>query len=587
MAIIESRDYTLEQLFKDFYVVRDYQREYVWEEKQVRELLEDVYKQFNINKSGSDWEYFIGSIIVCESQGVYELIDGQQRMTTAYLILCVVRDYRQKIKPQETLDSLKTFIASSHVDQNGNERLRYSVELQYEDSRDVLEKIAKQKNFEKSPDTSSVSRIKNAYKVAWSFFQEQFGEDEAAVQEVKQFYACFIKNVKVVRVETKSVSHALTVFATINNRGVGLNAMDLLKNLMFIQLDSKDFDKLKKEWKEMLDILYKTKEKPLRFLRYFIMAKYDAGERIREDRIYDWFMENKHICKYEENPFDFIENLVKSATAFSYFKSGQDVSGQPNRYLLNMSYFSTTQHLMLLLAAQHLSAELFTELCKQIENFFFVYIVTREGTSKLENLFTQWAVKLHLVNNEITLEKFIKENIQPAKDKLAERFELAFHQLDQSSVPKKIMQYILAKLTQHIDEEAYGSIGAYTELKNYINKKVAIEHILPQKPGKVKFSFDKPDEIDNYIQQLGNLTLLEQSINTSIKNKTFEEKKQVYKKSKMLLTKSIAEQVTIGVNTAVDRAVKDLKTFDEWNSKAIEYRQKMLTELAKKVWNIL
>jgi uncharacterized protein with ParB-like and HNH nuclease domain len=587
MAIIESRDYTLEQLFKDFYVVRDYQREYVWEEKQVRELLEDVYKQFGINKSGSDWEYFIGSIIVCESQGVYELIDGQQRMTTAYLILCAVRDYREKIKPQETLDSLKTFIASSHVDQNGNERFRDRVELQYDDSRDVLEKIARQGNFDESPDTSSVSRIKNAYKVAWSFFKEQFGEDEAAVQEVKQFYACFIKNVKVVRVETKSVSHALTVFATINNRGVGLNAMDLLKNLMFIQLDSKDFDKLKKQWKEMVDILFDANEKPLRFLRYFIMANYDAGERIREDRIYDWFIENKHICKYEENPFDFIKNIVKSAKAFSYFKSGKDVFGEQNRYLLNISYFSTTQHLMLLLSAQHLSIELFTELCQEIENFLFVYIITREGPSKLENLFTQWAGKLRQVNNKIALETFIEENIQPTKQKLAERFELAFYQLDESSVQKKIMQYILAKLTQHLDEAAYGSIAAYTELKNYINKKVPIEHILPQKPDKVKSSFDKPDEIDNYIQRLGNLTLLEQSINTSIKNKLFEEKKEVYKKSKFLITKSIAEPVTIGVNTAVDRAVKDLKTFDEWNSKAIECRQKMLTELAKKVWNIL
>lgn len=191
MAIIESRDYTLEQLFKDFYVVRDYQREYVWEEKQVGELLEDVHKQFSINKSGSDWEYFIGSIIVCDSQGVYELIDGQQRMTTAYLIFCAIRDYREQIKPQEPLDSLKVLIASSHVDQNGNERFRDRVELQYEDSRGVLEKIARKENFNDIKDTSSVEKIKKAYQVSLDFLKKEFGEDEAAVQEVKQFYACF------------------------------------------------------------------------------------------------------------------------------------------------------------------------------------------------------------------------------------------------------------------------------------------------------------------------------------------------------------------------------------------------------------
>ncbi|MDZ8052826.1 MAG: DUF262 domain-containing protein [Aulosira sp. ZfuVER01] len=377
MAIIESRDYTLEQLFKDFYVVRDYQREYVWEEKQVGELLEDVYKQYSDNKSGSDWEYFIGSIIVCDSQGVYELIDGQQRMTTTYLIFCAIRDYREQIKPQEPLDSLKVLIASSHVDQNGNERFRDRVELQYEDSRGVLEKIARKNDINDIKDTSSVKKIKKAYQVALDFFKKEFGEDESAVQEVKQFYACFIKNVKLVRVETKSRSHALTVFATINNRGVGLNAMDLLKNLMFMQLDAQDFDKLKKQWKEMVDILFKAQEKPLRFLRYFIMARYDAEKRIREDRIYDWFIENKKICKYEEKPFEFINELVKSATAFFHFKNGRDASGEVNRFLLNISYFSTTQHLMLLLAAQNLSIELFTELCKQIESFLFVYIITR------------------------------------------------------------------------------------------------------------------------------------------------------------------------------------------------------------------
>lgn len=54
MAIIESRDFTLEELFGYFYVVRAYQREYVWEEKHVNDLLNDVYIQFDENKSGKE-----------------------------------------------------------------------------------------------------------------------------------------------------------------------------------------------------------------------------------------------------------------------------------------------------------------------------------------------------------------------------------------------------------------------------------------------------------------------------------------------------------------------------------------------------
>lgn len=333
MAAIESRDYTLEQLFRDFYVVRAYQREYVWEDKHVKELLDDVFKQFSQNKSGSDWEYFIGSIIVCESHGAYELIDGQQRMTTAYLILCAVASYKT--------------------------------------------------------------------------------------------------------------------------------------------------------------------------------------ERLREDKIYEWLESNKEDCGYEKEPFDFINNLVKSAKAFVNFKRGNNSSGKPNRYLLNISYLSTTQHLILLLASQHLGENLFTELCKHIENFLFVHIITRVGTSKLESLFTQWASKLRNIKEQTAFDKFIEEHVYPEQKKLSELFELAFRQLNESSVQKKTMKYILAKITQHIDEEAYGC-EAHAELKNYINKQVTIEHILSQKTSKTtKNMFDKPNEIDRYIQYIGNLTLLEASLNKS------------------------------------------------------------------------
>ncbi|WP_341526227.1 DUF262 domain-containing protein [Nostoc sp. UHCC 0302] len=587
MAAIESRDYTLEELFQDFYVVKAYQREYVWEEKQVLELLEDVYEPFLDNKSGTDWECFIGSIIVCKSQELYELIDGQQRMTTAYLILCAVRDFLQKLNPNEPVGKLEEFITSYFVEQNGNEKFKERIELQYdEESRNVLEKIAKKQNFEDISDNSSVQRIKNAYQVALTFLKDEFTEDEAAIQQVKLFFARFIKNVRVVRVETKSMSHALKVFATINNRGVGLDAVDLLKNLMFIQIKDKDFEKLKNKWKEMLKILYKSNENPIRFLRYFIISKYDS-ERIREDKIYEWFDKNKEKCGYEDKPFEFIDSLLKSAKAFANFKEGNDMFGKMNRYLVNISYLSTSQHFVLLLAAQHLSREMFTELCKHIENFLFIYIITQARSSKLEILFVEWASKLRQINDKQSLDKFITEEIRTEKQKLCEKFLLAFRQLNEDSVRKKIMQYILAKLTQYIDELAYGEIEAHTYLKNYINKNVEIEHILPQNHEVVKSLFNKPEQIyKKYVKYLGNLTLIEKSINTSIKNKPFEFKKNAYQKSKFLITKSIAERVNIGINTAIDRAVKDLTIFDEWNSDSIECRQEMLAQLAKKVWDI-
>lgn len=124
MATIESQDLALEKLFNDFYVVPDYQREYIWQEKQVYQLLKDIHDEFSSNGSGSASEYFIGSIVVhVRDKGVYELIDGQQRMTTAYLVLCAVRDYRQDIKPDEPIEALK------NLSTNGFLKIRTSVAM--------------------------------------------------------------------------------------------------------------------------------------------------------------------------------------------------------------------------------------------------------------------------------------------------------------------------------------------------------------------------------------------------------------------------------------------------------------------------
>lgn len=91
---IQSEDTTVGKLFNDFYIVPSFQREYVWEEEQVTELLEDIHTEFSSTDHDRDSEYFIGSIVVCtRPDGVYEIIDGQQRMTTVYLFLCAVRDH--------------------------------------------------------------------------------------------------------------------------------------------------------------------------------------------------------------------------------------------------------------------------------------------------------------------------------------------------------------------------------------------------------------------------------------------------------------------------------------------------------------
>lgn len=579
---IESNDLTLADVFKDFYVVPSYQREFVWTEQQVEQLLRDIHDEFSEDAQEPP-EYFIGSIVVSPgADGLLDLIDGQQRMTTAFVFLCAFRDYLKA--HQQSMDALQNQIASTSINMTGDEVAHYRVELQYDDSQGILEAMAKNgAGIEQSHSiTRSVANIIAAYDTVSTFIRTEFGDD---VRRARRFYAYVVNRVKLIRIKTHSVAHALKVFETINDRGVGLDAMDLLKNLMFMQANKEDFDKLKDNWKVLVDGLYGAGEKPLRFLRYFIFASYDV-DRLREDQIYGWFSKNEALCGYGADPIGFVEELVEAADAYTNFVAGNNVDGTLNRYLSNIRYLSgaARQHLILLLAGRKLDKENFTELCRQLEDLFFAYIITREPTKQFERSFARWAPQLREVHKSVQLEAFIATNFTPAKQNLSTRFDLAFQELTESSIQKYRMRYVLGKLAQYVNEQAYGMTEM--DLGKFVNQR-DVEHILPQTPtAEIVNAFDKPEEIQEYIRRLGNMTLLENSIDSSIGNAPFARKKAAYTKSLFLLTRTIAEPVTVGVKTKIDRAVASLLTFDEWTSESIEKRQAMLAKLARKVWNM-
>ena len=99
-------------------------------------------------------------------------------------------------------------------------------------------------------------------------------------------------------------------------KGVDLNAMDLLKNLLFMKTSPDEYPTLKQRWKDLIDTLGVCREKPLRFLRYFIMAHFelDSKKPLREDDIYDWFTKNSKSAGLEDQPLVFLKTLLECAT---------------------------------------------------------------------------------------------------------------------------------------------------------------------------------------------------------------------------------------------------------------------------------
>ena len=87
-SYIKYSDQTVNSAFQDFYVVPDYQREYVWEGAQVEQLLFDLLEAYEADPKKA---YFLGTMVTYANENNFELIDGQQRLTTFFIILCAIK----------------------------------------------------------------------------------------------------------------------------------------------------------------------------------------------------------------------------------------------------------------------------------------------------------------------------------------------------------------------------------------------------------------------------------------------------------------------------------------------------------------
>lgn len=271
---IESRNLSIADLFKEFYAVPDFQREYVWEQDNVDKLLEDIlHELYDENESVSEAEYFLGSIVVFRDEsGTSQLIDGQQRLTTIYLIYCVIRDYLREL--DKTSKSVEGFIAGVAQDiETGKDIDKHKLILQYGDGAEILKTIASGKIEPKNIDrnaSASVKRIVEAYEKIYEILSDKFVEN---YESILIFSSILSNKVKLIKIETPNLKNALKVFETINARGVGLSSLDLLKNYLFINisnnynLNPKDYwEKLKKQWDKLVKNLHSCSEYPMQFL---------------------------------------------------------------------------------------------------------------------------------------------------------------------------------------------------------------------------------------------------------------------------------------------------------------------------------
>lgn len=604
MARIENHKYSIEEAFREcFYIVPDYQREYVWTDKEVNQLLEDIGEQID---AGSTREYFIGTVLVSptDQKSHYEVIDGQQRLTTFFLLLCALKHLFQGEPQRQMISGL---ISTSYVDSDGEVCTNLKLEPRYENAGEVMARLV---GLDADPQVvragiqaagiasfGSLENLVNAYSTLYRYLQDNYDD----VAKLKRYWGYLANNVVFIQIST-DVSSALKIFETINERGVGLNPMDLLKNLLFTQVRQSQFTQLKDEWKKITKPLEKAKEKPLRFLRYFLMANYviknERGDAVvREDEIYDWFVakDNAALCDYSNKPFEFVRKVIRNVEHYLAFANGQGNDNKPSLAMDSLKRLTGgafSLHYVLLLAAANLPKPLFDHFVAQLESFLFYYIFTKTPTKDLERSFSHWADELRV----------IAETIDPVKQKaqlnafVAERFEknMASKSQELADALKRFTlysmqlyrtRYLLARLTQHV-EMAFSGLKVQGSLEPYT--RLEVEHILPNNPEdglRASWGIENPGKgYDDYKNRLGNLALLEKPINIVAGNDFYKAKQAEYCKSGNYLTRSLVALIEVGQNTSISRINLKLEAFPEWNAAAIEKRHAMLIALAQDVW---
>jgi len=228
------------------YEIPAYQRPYSWEKGNVEQLLDDVWEAYE----GNDEEYFIGSLITIEREKgrLYDVVDGQQRLTTLNLIFARLRDAVDE--PAKSELGRRVLPRNALTGEEETPRLTLRQRDQSFFRKFVL-------SGEKIPDAIRKDIIKDQDAPKQRIAENLEAIDDFIAQHeqktLKLFANYLLSRVYVVFVTTASLQSAYRLFNVLNARGMALSNADLIKNMLFAGLggDAARSSELDEAWLEL------------------------------------------------------------------------------------------------------------------------------------------------------------------------------------------------------------------------------------------------------------------------------------------------------------------------------------------------
>ena len=242
MKTISATPKTIREIFQSEYVIPDYQRPYSWDTYQCDQLWDDFILFHEGVKDGE--QYFLGNIVVYKEDNKFFVIDGQQRLTTLLLFIKVL------FNNASTFEALEVCLKKQNPLTNKLEdKLRVESQVQVHKDQENMKAIV----LNKSVNGTSNKHRENFERLTKKFEKWKERKDPDAV-ELEKFILLLLDKVVLLPILCESQDDALTIFQTINDRGMALDAADIFKAQLYsIAPDKKEFvniwDSLKNhEW---------------------------------------------------------------------------------------------------------------------------------------------------------------------------------------------------------------------------------------------------------------------------------------------------------------------------------------------------
>ena len=369
-----------------------------------------------------------------------------------------------------------------------------------------------------------------------------------------QFYD---KNAVVIWVEVPDDRAAYTIFETMNDRGLDLSAIDLIKNHLFHMAEDQA-EEAERKWAELIGTLESSQETDVvkEFVRHYWISR-NGSTRTQE-----LFDEIKERAPNKTNAMDLLSKFRASAELYvallnPMHQAWIGYTDRTRRNLMMLIQFGVKQIRPILLAVMERFPQKEVEIVLRLAVSWSVRLLAtgEQGTGMVESSYGKSA--LRITNGEIKSAQELVLDLTstiPADD----AFENAFATMQVAK--GSLARYFLRALEQQAKGNA--------EPENIPNDdplQINLEHVLPQNPASGEWNTFDPEQRALFTGRLGNLAILQRTPNSDIENKPFNEKKLVYAQSGYALTKEIAQET-------------------EWSPAVVAKRQRHLAAIAKNTW---